>query len=1150
MHLIQWYDGIIDKLLQTLIVPKKMPVGLQLLRTMGYREGDAVGTSIETIERDKAKAAYVTAAATSSTSSSATSRKTYGVAVPPSIQSTIDEGGHDDIDESEDATIDWESIVDPDEQQAAKEKWMSQLAARAGRSGGAAGLGLPAAVSSKGKTAVPGPSSGSSGGAPKRTELYSTTKKDDLFGIGFDPSLDNGEMAQHRRDRDTLLRLENPSDSTDGKSRRGRMAMDSFGKGNSSFGMGALEDGDGTDDPYGGTGMEQYDIEIGSNRRGGAKKSTPRGVDDQSYHTISFVPADRPPPPIVVFKPIVVPADWMPVHRFTHDSVVVSKDLESLLRSSDSAQYAATLGIGNMSRGNGRGTGGLSADQRGSMLGERVLPSQTARGMQNVASAPGIGADTSLVAPPPPPLNNSVFDMMSTADRQRLSSSLTNTFAVASAQAMAVGTARPGFRAMISPDEVARDNYATDPDKSARFIGYVAAKIVEAKNSLALRQSANSGAAPILTAPDHRYARLSGNMTDFQRSREKEELESLITKHQLMPSSLTTQAVVAAPPVKKPAVLDFEGAAKMKMYGRLTRTEVNWKPDKLLCKRFNVVDPWIDREFTETVTGEVKPMSDTQQRNQLLEQTIQASHGRALMAGMLQAPTQQPSSVFGSSSSRLDANKASSSSGSSTMSTLEAVLKDEGTSDSASIADLAPPPKPAVDLFKAIFEADDEEEEKERAAAIAARAEREAREAKEEEEAEAEVKRLEDKAKKESSTSAPHSSTGTANASPTVKVESKRGSGSTTTTTTTTTEDWREHDGERTALMSSLQTQIQQARERAREIEAKFHRPPPLMSPAAAAAALGGMGMPMMSQFAMSTLGASTSSMAGSLPPPPPPPPFLMKTEPRGTDNVTGTTSSHRSDRYRSDDRDHRSSHTSSSKHEKDDRRSRRSSRERRRSNSRDRDHDRHRHDRRRGSRSKSHDDYDSRTSRNDRRSSRERHSHHDSSSSSSKAKEEDSNLRSSGSSSYAPISMSALEAKSEHLRRAIEGEKRHAATRAADEVTKRLNNLSSTIPTIVGHSKSEPSPSPSPSPPLPPPPPPTPVASSTGEAVASTADSNSVLSESLLKTLAKLHKQKEKDKHKKKKEKKKDKEKDSKDHKHKKHKEKDKEKDKKKSRK
>jgi len=37
---------------------------------------------------------------------------------------------------------------------------------------------------------------------------------------------------------------------------------------------------------------------------------------------------------------------------------------------------------------------------------------------------------------------------------------------------------------------------------------------------------------------------------------------------------------------------DQAEAARMKMYGQLTHDTLEWHPDKLLCKRFNVPNPY------------------------------------------------------------------------------------------------------------------------------------------------------------------------------------------------------------------------------------------------------------------------------------------------------------------------------------------------------------------------------------------------------------------------------------------------------------------------------------------------------------------------------------------------------------------------------
>jgi len=47
------------------------------------------------------------------------------------------------------------------------------------------------------------------------------------------------------------------------------------------------------------------------------------------------------------------------------------------------------------------------------------------------------------------------------------------------------------------------------------------------------------------------------------------------------------EAVTVKDPTEDPKV-----AAKMNLFGKLTHTVVEWHPDKLLCKRFNIKDPY------------------------------------------------------------------------------------------------------------------------------------------------------------------------------------------------------------------------------------------------------------------------------------------------------------------------------------------------------------------------------------------------------------------------------------------------------------------------------------------------------------------------------------------------------------------------------
>lgn len=45
---------------------------------------------------------------------------------------------------------------------------------------------------------------------------------------------------------------------------------------------------------------------------------------------------------------------------------------------------------------------------------------------------------------------------------------------------------------------------------------------------------------------------------------------------------------------------DKQSAVKMKMFGKLTRETFEWHPDKLLCRRFNVPEPYPGYAHTHT----------------------------------------------------------------------------------------------------------------------------------------------------------------------------------------------------------------------------------------------------------------------------------------------------------------------------------------------------------------------------------------------------------------------------------------------------------------------------------------------------------------------------------------------------------------------
>ncbi|XP_013923339.1 PREDICTED: G patch domain-containing protein 1-like [Thamnophis sirtalis] len=93
-------------------------------------------------------------------------------------------------------------------------------------------------------------------------------------------------------------------------------------------------------------------------------------------------------------------------------------------------------------------------------------------------------------------------------------------------------------------------------------------------------------------------------MTEWERGREREEFSRAAAFYKTSSSILSSRFTPAkleddtdkvdVPRDEETNVDDKEAAAKMKMFGKLTREKFEWHPDKLLCKRFNIPDPYAE----------------------------------------------------------------------------------------------------------------------------------------------------------------------------------------------------------------------------------------------------------------------------------------------------------------------------------------------------------------------------------------------------------------------------------------------------------------------------------------------------------------------------------------------------------------------------
>ncbi|XP_066289744.1 G patch domain-containing protein 1-like [Branchiostoma lanceolatum] len=305
------------------------------------------------------------------------------------------------------------------------------------------------------------------------------------------------------------------------------------------FGVGAFEEEDA--DIYTTDSMANYDFSAA-----GVEVDTHTHKHTRHGHPVSSIEAKAPEgfllsaraaEPKQVFPPPVVPRDFKPLHTFS------------------SAERGET-------RPGGRHT--LTALQRAQALGEK-----------------------------PPTEQMSVFDLISTSDKEAIKTTQLQKHVPAAAPAPpvpptppvppaapAVHADRQGLHQSEQTTATTAGNFrpfSRDAAKQQRYEEYVRAAKSAAKD-------------PMPATPP--------GMTEWEREREREEFVRAYRLYQplhgMMADRFTREKHQDQPhtPSQEGEVSDKAQAAGMKMFGRLTRDRMEWHPDKLLCRRFNVPNPY------------------------------------------------------------------------------------------------------------------------------------------------------------------------------------------------------------------------------------------------------------------------------------------------------------------------------------------------------------------------------------------------------------------------------------------------------------------------------------------------------------------------------------------------------------------------------
>ncbi|XP_051946776.1 G patch domain-containing protein 1 isoform X2 [Xyrauchen texanus] len=443
--------------------------------------------------------------------------------------------------------------------------------------------------------------------APKDVIPVDFTPKVDSHGLGYrglDPfqALSGGSETGHinlftlHSDRTTSL-------FGDKKSKQQRRS----GIAGQAFGVGAMEEED--DDIYHKDSMTNYDTVLGGKDPGDglygwtAPQQYTKKKNDSNQNAAylgkileGFTLASKVTAMKAVYPPPDLPRDYRPVHYFR--PVVDSSSVSPIVAQ---ALQASRGHLSQEAPQQGRHT--LDSAQRCEMLGE-----------------------TPLQGP------SSVFELLSSKDRERLSemrkvaeerskpernltSAVDRAAVVASAKAAALQALSSRFQSIASQSDSPNQSLAPQiqplpssemqmvlnawsaptADASKTFKPFAKNPQKQARYDLYINKLKHGDRDAVELS-------LDSSMTEWERGRERDEFVRAALLYKPSNSSLSSRFTrskheddtdsVEVTQDQENDVDDKQAAVKMKMFGKLTRDTFDWYPDKLLCKRFNVPDPY------------------------------------------------------------------------------------------------------------------------------------------------------------------------------------------------------------------------------------------------------------------------------------------------------------------------------------------------------------------------------------------------------------------------------------------------------------------------------------------------------------------------------------------------------------------------------
>ncbi|KZS14445.1 G patch domain-containing protein 1 [Daphnia magna] len=406
--------------------------------------------------------------------------------------------------------------------------------------------------------------------APDDVPAFLVKPKSNLFGLGY-----TGLMPHHvtasTAPKSGFVLFEPTLKLTDRKKK-----LQIAGQ---AFGVGAFENED--EDIYSRDDMSQYDFELGGAKP--KKKNSNMLALPCSDVLDGFVRGKQNEPVFKRYPPPVIPKDFVPIHRSLHSRFDVKPMTQAEL--------------------SGLGRHDLNANQRAAILNEVLsMPPETAQ-----APAPPETVSTPLT--PAEVVAQALIQIKKNIAAQQEKSGQI----VQDEEQKVKLEKTTAVSLVIDPDREAKvaklksfvessrtissfQPFARDLDKQYRFEAFC---ILSKSNRLAEFH---------LLQP--------GNMTAWEREREEVEFDRSLTLYRPLTATMQNRftsgghveeniqgGLVAQiesflpqetpQPKKIPVVKDpAKQAALRKLFGQLTRKQSQWKPDRLLCIRFNVPNPF------------------------------------------------------------------------------------------------------------------------------------------------------------------------------------------------------------------------------------------------------------------------------------------------------------------------------------------------------------------------------------------------------------------------------------------------------------------------------------------------------------------------------------------------------------------------------